>query len=202
MSGSPERILTNTRAESFAEAIDLFVEDNYHPEQHGFRPLNEGSFKVSFTNQVADDLLIKSDLAIGVDYKMGFYRLASTQTEISSADSHRLLESDEFIFFQDQDRIGTIQLLVTNHQDGLPVCANYTLQAIEEYCPNAYEQYRFALLIMLSVIAASCYDRDLFDPYVAKVKRLVSETVETESLDQFWKNAVNLKKVLQVRTKH
>lgn len=199
MSGSHEQISTNTRAESFGEAIDLLVEDNYHPEQHGFRPLNEGSFKVSFTNQVDDDLLIKSDLDIGVDYKMGFYRLASTQTEISSTDSRRLLESDEFIFFQNQDRNGTIQLIVTNHQDGLPLCANYTIQAIKEQCPNAYEQYRFALLIMLSVVAVSCYNRDLFDPYVAKAKRLVSQTIETESLDQFWKNAVRLKKVLQVK---
>ncbi len=200
MFGSHERILSKTRTESFGEAIDLLVEDNYHPEQYGFRPLNEGSFRVSFTDQGDDGLLVRSDLVIGVDYKMGFYRLASTQTEVSSDDSRRrLLESDEFILFQDQDRQDQIQLIVTNHQDGLPVCANYTLEAIKEHCPNAYQQYQVALLIMLLTIAASCYNRDLFDPYVAKVKHLVSETVEKEFLGRFWKIAETIKNGLQVK---
>lgn len=199
MPGNHERISTNSRPESFGEAIDLFTEDNYLSEKHNFQPLSEGSIKVSFNYQAEDGLIIRFDLVIGVDYKFGFYRLASTQTEITANDSRRLLESNEFTFFQDQERKGLIQLIVTNHQDGLPVCANYTLDAIKEHCPNAYGNYQLGLLIMLSTVAASCYDRDLFDPYVARVKRLISATIEQESLDHFWKNAAAFKKTLQVR---
>lgn len=202
MPGIHERISTNTRTDSFGEAIDLFVEANYNPEDRDFQPLSQGSINLSYDDQVDEATLVRSDFVISVDYKHGFYRLASTQTEVALDDSRRrLLESQEFLFFQDQDRCGLIQLIVTDHQAGPPVIANYTLDAIKEECPNAYEQYRFALLTMLSVIAASCYDRDIFDPYVAKVKRLVSETVEKGYLDEFWKITERIKNAIKVNEK-
>ena len=202
MSYGHERILTNTRKGSFGEAIDLFIEANYQPEKNSFQPFHQGSIKFSFDDQVDEATIVRSDLVIGVDYKLGYYRLASTQTELTVDDRRRrLMESQEFIFFQDQDRDGLIQLIVTDHQSGLPVCANYTLEAIQEECPNAYQQYRFALLILLSVVATSCYNRDIFNPFVAKVKRLVSETIEKESLDEFWKIATRIKNEIQVKDK-
>ncbi len=184
---SAEQVRTTTRAESLGEAIDLFVEANYSPEKHNFQPLKESAIKVSIYDDLGDGIRIKSDLVISFNYELGHYRLASTQTEIRGDDSRRLLESQEFFFFQDKSRCGLIQLTVTDHYNGLPVCALYSLEGIEENYPNAYKQYRFGLLTMLTLIATACHDYDLFDPYVAKVRCLVNQTVEKESQAEFWK---------------
>ncbi len=190
MARSKEWLVLPDPQDTLFEAVDIYVE-KFLPNLLNPKLDRTGNIELTFMDPTSETKTLKpveKKFFFNISYFHGYLDIkAQVNSLIGSRNLPVPTQTVEFFFSGPLLERGQLKLTEQNlEQDAPPVSCEMTLDELAELMPETFDLFNDAMLTLLIELAIQTFDKNIFDPFTAKVKALISRTIGEDSSDLFW----------------